>query len=306
MLSRIVKKIWIVFIVILAAGILSVLWYFPDIEEIHEIPVTVSGIKRVKNGMWKVSRSAVTSDSENSEPYVLRLKHLRAEKVNIRISKETSDEYLLSRGDLKPGDFLIENPAIYRNGQAVLAVSGVDDRRMINLIIEAGIAASTESKPEELFRFVSTDYRDRLGFNREMIGRFVLRVYEELESLSIHLDGDPEIFIKGKDAKAMLKLRIRAFYMGKQNYVIGDAENPNNIIIMFRKSKNVWKVISAEGIRPLGFEEDYLRFLGGRFDLPLTEHEKIERDKRCMPCRRRMTERFSPDNECSLCHGLSR
>jgi hypothetical protein len=294
MLSAKIKKSLIVSILIMAAGILFLLWYSPDIEEVHDIPVTVSGIKQGENGMWKVSRSAVSTDSENAEPYVLRLKHLRAEKVNIMISKETGDEYLLSSRDLRPGDLLIENPATYRDGQAMLPVSGVDDKIMINLIIQAGIAAATESKRGDLFRFVSTEYMDRLGFNREIIGRFVKRIFEELERLSIHLAGDPEVFIKGKNAKVMLKLRIKAFFMGKQNYILGDAENPNNVMIIFRKSKNAWKVISAEGMRPLGFEENYLRLLGGRFDLPLTDQEKIERDKRCMPCRQRMSERFGP------------
>ena len=294
MLSSKVKNILIVLIGIIAVGILFVLRYFPDVEEVHEAPATVSEVKQVKNGVWKVSGPAIVADSETADTYVLRLKHLRAEKVDAKIVEEGGDECLLSSRDLKPGDLLIENPAMYRDGQAVLSVSGLDDRRMINLIIEAGIAASTESKPEELFRFVSKDYNDRLGFNREIIGRFVLRVYEELENLSIHLDGAPEIFIKDKNAKAILKLRIKAFYNGRQNYVMGDAEKPNNIIILFRKSKNAWKAISTEGIRPLGFEEGYLRFLGGRFDLPLSEHEKIERDKRCMPCRLRMSERFGP------------
>ena len=165
---------------------------------------------------------------------------------------------------------------------------------MINLIIEASIAATTESNRGDLFRFVSTEYMDRLGFNREIIGRFVKRIFEELEGLSIYLAGDPEIFIKGKNAKVMLELRIKAFFMGRQNYILGDAENPNNVFIIFKKSQNVWKVISAEGMRPLGFEEKYLRLLGGRFDLPLTDQEKIERDNRCMPCRQRMSERFGP------------
>jgi hypothetical protein len=294
MLSEKVKKRFIVLIVIMAAGILFVLWYSPDIEEVHDIPVTVSGIKQVKNGMWKISRPALAYDAENADTYVLRLKHLRAEKVNIGISKETGDIYLVSSRDLRPGDLLIENPAMYRNGQAVLPVSGVDDKRMINLIMEAGIAAATESKRGDLFRFVSTEYRDRLGFNREIIGRFVKRIFEELEGLSIYLAGDPEIFIKGKNAKVMLELRIKAFFMGRQNYILGDAENPNKVIIILRKSENAWKVISAEGMRPLGFEEDYLRLLGGRFDLPLTDQEKIERDNRCMPCRQRMSERFGP------------
>ncbi len=294
MLSAKVKNGLIVFIVIMVTGILFVLWYSPGIEEIHDIPVTVSGIEQGGNGMWKVSRSAVTVDSENADTYVLRLRHMRAEKVNILISKKTGDKCLLNSQDFKPGDLLIENPAMCRNGQAVLPVSGVDDKTMINLIIEAGIAAATESKRGDLFRFVSTEYRDRLGFNREIIGRFVKRIFDELEGLSIHLAGDPEIFIDGKNAKAMLKLRMKAFFMGRQNYILGDAEDPNNVIIIFKKFKNAWKVISAEGMKPLGFDEDYLRLLGGRFALSLTDQEKIERDKRCMPCRQRMSERFGP------------
>jgi hypothetical protein len=294
MLSAKLKIGLIVFMMIISVGILFFLWYSPDIEEVHDVPVTASGIEQGENGMWKVSRSAVATDSENADTYVLRLKHLRAEKVNIMISKEKGDKYLLSSRDLKPGDLLIENPAMYQDGQAVLPVSGMDDKRMINLIIEAGIAAAIESKRGDLFRFVSTEYSDRLGFNREIIGRFVKRIFDELESLSIHLAGDPEIFINGKNAKVMLNLRMKAFYMGRQNYILGDAEDPNSIIIIFRKSQNVWKVISAEGMRPLGFDENYLRLLGSRFDLSLTDQEKIERDQRCMPCRERMSERFGP------------
>ena len=301
MLTAKVKIGLIIFIVIMAAGILSVIWaviwYSPDIEEVYDIPVTVSGIKQEKNGMWEVSRSAVASVSENADTYVLRLKHLRAEKVNTSISKETGNKYLLSSGDLKPGDLLIENPAMYQNGQAVFPISGVDDKSKINLIIEAGIAASTESKEGDLFRFVSTGYNDMLGFNREVMGKFVKRVFDELDSLSIHLDGDPEIFINGKTAKVILNLRMKAFYMGKQNYILGDAENPNNIIVIFRKSENAWKVISAHGMKPLGFEENYLRLLAGRFDHPLTEKERIERDNMCMPCRQRMSDRFGPYND---------
>ncbi len=300
MLSAKVKKRLIVLIVIVAAGILLVLWYLPVIEEFHDIPevdempVTVSGVRQLKKGMWEVSGPAVASDPETADTYVLRLKHLRTEKVNAGISKETDDKYLLSSSDLKPGDLLIEKPAIYRNGQAVRPVSGVDDRRMISLIIEASIAATAEKKREELFRFVSAEYRDRFEFSREIMGRFVGRIFDELESLDINLAGEPEIFIEGKSAKAVLQLRIRAFYTGRQNYIIGDEKNPNMVIIVFRKSKNGWKVISTDGFRPLGFDENYLRLLGGRFDLPLSDREKIEREKRCMPCRERMSERFGP------------
>ena len=244
--------------------------------------------------MWKVSRSTVASDSEHPEPYVLRLKHLRAEKVNAIISEEAGDKYLLSSMDLKPGDLLIENPAMYPNGQAVIPVSGVDEKEKVNLIIEAGIAAATESKWGDLFRFVSAEYNDTLGFNREIMGNFVKRIFDELDSQSIYLGDDPEIFIKGKTAKVMLKLRMKAFFMGKENYILGDAENPNDVMIIFRKSNDVWRVISTHGMKPLGFDENYLRLLAGRFDLPLTDEEKIGRDKKCMPCRERMSERFGP------------
>ncbi|MFC1839410.1 hypothetical protein ACFL1N_07515 [Thermodesulfobacteriota bacterium] len=304
MLSSKVKKILIVLIVIIAAGIMTVLWYSPDIEEIHGTSITVSGIKQAKNGMWQVSRSAVASDSESTDTYVLRLKHLRAEKVNARISKVTGSKSLLSSRHLKPGDLLIENPAIFLNGQAVLPVSGVDDSRMINLIIQASIAAVTERKRGDLFRFISTEYRDRLGYNREIMGRFVYRIFDELKSLSVYLSDDPEIFIEGKSAKATLKLRIKALYMGRQNYILGDSENPNKVTIFFRKSENAWKVVSTDGFRPLGFDEKYLRLLGARFDLPLTDKEKLERDERCMPCRQRMSERFGPYDDCSSCHEL--
>ena len=304
MLSSKVKNIFIVLILIIAAGIVTILWYSPGLEEIHETPVKVSGIKQVKDGMWQVSSPVVASVSENADAYVLRLKHLRAEKVNVRILKKTGDEYLLNSRDLKPGNLLIENPSIFRNGQAVLPVSNVDDSRMINLIIEASIAAVTESNRGKLFRFVSTEYSDRLGFSREIMGKFVRRIFKELNSLSVYLAGDPEIFIEGKSAKVVLKLRIKAFFMGRQNYILGDSENPNKATIFFGKTKNTWKVVSTDGFRPLGFDEKYLRLLGARFDLTLTDKEKLERDERCMPCRHRMSERFGPYDDCTSCHEL--
>ena len=59
--------------------------------------------------------------------------------------------------DLKPGDLLIENPASYRNGEAVFPVSGVDDSRVINLIIGASVAAATQKNRDAMFRFVSAE-----------------------------------------------------------------------------------------------------------------------------------------------------
>ena len=67
--------------------------------------------------------------------------------------------------------------------------------------------------------------------------------------MNIHLAGEPEIFIEGKSAKSILQLRIRAFFMCRQNYIIGDEENPNMVIIVFRKFKNTWKAISTDGFR---------------------------------------------------------
>lgn len=300
MLPAKVKKRLIVFIVIIIAGILSVLLHVRDIEEVYEsrtgldIPVSVSEIEQVEEGVWKVPGSAVPFNTKNEDTYILKLKHLRAEKVNVAILKEKGNKYLLSSRDLIQGDLLIDNPSMYRNGQSLPRVSGVDDKRMINLIIEACIAATKESDREDLFRFVSAEYMDKLGFNRKIMERFVRSIFKELENLSPQLSEDPEIFINRKDAKATLKLRIKAFFMGRQNYVIGDEENPNNVIIIFRKLENTWKVISTDGFRPLGFDEKYLRLLGGRFQLPLTDQEKIERDARCMPCRSRMSERFGP------------
>lgn len=303
MLLSKVKKILMVLIPLLVAIISVVVWQLLDMKrfhespEVHEVPVTVTGIKQMKNVLLEVSGSAVASDPENADNYVLRLQHLYAEKVDVSVLKETGDTYLLSSRDLKPGDLLIENPETIQSGQAILPVSGVDDSRIINLIIKACIAATTEKKRDDLFRFVSTEYMDSLGFNRMFMGRFVHRIFEELETLDISLAEDPKPFINGENAKVMLKLRIRAFYMDRQNYVLGDAESPNEVIILFRKTKNAWKIISADGFKPLGFDEKYLRLLGGRFDLPLSDQEKLERDRRCMPCRQKMSERFGPYDE---------
>jgi hypothetical protein len=73
---------------------------------------------------------------------------------------------------------------------------------------------------------------------------------------------------------------------------LGDADTPNYLSVQLSKSDYSWKVLAIEGLRPLGLEEELLRLLGEDLGLELTESEREEKERTCMPCRQRMSERF--------------
>jgi hypothetical protein len=53
-----------------------------------------------------------------------------------------------------------------------------------------------------------------------------------------------------------------------------------------------WKLTELTGLRPLGLDEKFMKFLGAEVGLPLNAHEKVEKKEFCMPCRSKMAERF--------------
>ena len=289
------KILRIVLLVLLGVGGLVVgirALLSPTRGHVTETPVGVVEIDPRGDGLWSVPKDVVARQSGIPKPFVLRLKNLRAERLEVEVSAETDGRVELRSSDLKAGDLLIPGPSEVPAGQAVAATTGIDDERLIHLTLEAGMEAAMAEDLDESIRFISPNYSDDLGYSRTSMRKLLERAYKEFDEPVITWDEAPEINIKEGQAIVSAKVRLSAVYGGRRNYLLGDRETPNHLSIQLTKSDHSWKVFSIEGLRPLGFEEEFLRLLGGDLGLELTESEKEEKDRACMPCRQRMSERF--------------
>ena len=289
------KVLRIVLLVLLGVGGLVVtIWALlsPTGGYVTETPVEVVEIDSRGDGLWSVPKDVIAQQSGIPSPFVLRVKHLRAERLKVEVTAETDGRVELRSSDLKAGDLLILGPSEARAGQAVAATTGIDDERLIHLTLEAGIEAAMAEDLDESIRFISVNYSDDLGYSRTSMGKLLKRAYKEFDESIITWDEPPEINIKEGQAIVSAKVRLSAVYGGRRNYLLGDRETPNHLSVKLNKSDYSWKVFAIEGLRPLGFEEEFLRLLGDDLGLELRESEKEEKGRACMPCRQRMSERF--------------
>lgn len=261
-------------------------------ENVIETPVQVVEIEGPDNGSWLVPKDVTARDSATSKPFVLRLANLRVEKLRVEVAAETNSCAELRSNVLKQGDFLVVEPGTLKEGQAVAPIGGIDDERLIRLTLEAGMAAAMAEDLWESLRFISVNYSDSLGFNFNLMQRFLKRAYKEFDEPRVNLAEPPVVQIEGNQATVRAQVRLTASYREHLNYLLGDGDKPNNISVMLHKSTNGWKVSQIEGLRPLGFEEGLLKLLGAQVGLPLTEAERVEKEQACMPCRQRMSELF--------------
>jgi len=169
---------------------------------------------------------------------------------------------------------------------------GIYNKRLIHLTLEAGMEAAMAEDLDESIRFISVNYSDDLGYSRTSMRKLLKRAYKEFDDPIIRWDEPPEINIKDGQAIVSAKVRLSAVYGGRRNYLLGDRQTPNHLSVQMNKSDYSWKVSSIKGLRPLGFEEEFLRLLGDDLGLELTETEEEEKGRACMPCRQRMSERF--------------
>jgi hypothetical protein len=268
-------------------------WLFSDSEPVVEIPVIVAEIQQAKDGLWFIPRDGLIEKADQTESYVLRLKHLRTEWMLVEIKEYTDDSILVRSDDLKAGDLLVIEPGPIQAGQAVAPIAGINDEGLVNLTLLAGIEAAMAEDLSESVRFISPSYHDNVGFNFILMRKLLERAYEEFDQPQIELAEPPAIKIKGSKAVALAQVRLTAIYQGRRNYLLGDQDNANTIFIMLDRSTNSWKVSQIEGLRPLGFEKGLLKHLGADLGLTLTPAEREQEDRFCMPCRQRMKERFS-------------
>ena len=269
-------------------------WLFSTTVPVSEVPVKATEIKQLEQGKWIVPRDAVVKSSTSADSYVFRLNHFQTESVTVTVVKETDDRILLQSHELKLGDLLVMEPAAIQPSQAVVATEGVDDDKLIRLTLEAGMVAAMAENLDESVRFISQDYHDSLGFNFALMRKLLERAYEEFGEPRIELTEPPVIQVKDNQAMVQAKITVTAAYQGQRNYLLGEQGNPNSVLLVMNKSANGWKVSQIEGLRPLGFEEGFLKLLGAQIGLPLTEAEGLEKKQFCMPCRQRMSVRFGP------------
>ena len=288
----------IVLLVLLGVGGLAAgIWAFLSTTGGHvaETPVQVVEIVPL-DGSWSVPKGVIVQQSEATGPFVLRLNNLRAERLTVGVTAEADGRVELRSSDLRAGDFLILRPSEARAGQAVAPTAGVDDERLIRLTLEAGMEAAMAEDLDESIRFISVNYSDDLGYNRSSMRKLLKRAYKEFDKPIITYDKRPEIHVKEDQAIVTAKVRLTAVYGGRRNYLLGDEERPNHLSVQLNKLDHSWKIFAIKGLRPLGLEEEFLRLLGGDLGLELTESEKEKRDRACMPCRQRMSERFGSES----------
>ena len=298
-LKAIVKKIC--FLILAGLGIGAFLLglkprLFSDSEPVVEIPVKVAEIQQTKSGLWFIPKDGLIEKVDQSESFVFRLKHLRTERLPVKIKDYIDDSILVRSDDLKAGDLLVIEPGSIQAGQAVVPTAGVDDEGLVHLTLLAGIEAAMAEDLNESVRFISPSYHDNVGFNFIFMRKLLERAYEEFDQPQIELAEPPEILIKGSKAVALAQVRLTASYQGRRNYLLGDQDESNTIFVKLERSSGSWKVSQIEGLRPLGFEEGLFKHLGADLGLPLTPAEREQEDRFCMPCRQRMKERFSTDS----------
>ena len=271
-------------------------WLFSASEPVVEIPVTVAEIQQAKDGLWLIPKDGLIEQTDQPESFVLRLKHLRTERLPVEINNYTDDRLLVRSDALKAGDLLVIEPGPIQAGQAVAPTAGVDDKGLVRLTLLAGIEAATAEDLDESVRFISPSYHDNMGFNSILMRNLLERAYEEFDQPQIELAEPPEIQIEGSKAVALAQLRLTASYQGRRNYLLGGKDAYNTIFIMLDRSTGSWKRSQIEGLRPLGLEEGLLKHLGADLGLTLTPAEREQEDRFCMPCRQRMKERFGTES----------
>ena len=278
-----------------AIGVLALwLWLF-SCGKVSEVSVKVVEVRPSDKGGWVVSKDAVGEKPGESKPYVMRLTHLRAERLPVEIIGRDGGNLIIGSQDLKPKDVLVVSPGTVAAGQAVTPTDGLDEERLVRLTLEAGMAAVMAEDLKESLRFVSLKFADDWGFNRDLMGKLLKRSYKEFDDPRMALAGPLEIQVKGSQAAVDAKVRLTAMYKGRRNFLLGDEKAPNHVFLYMEKTVDGWKVASMKGLRPLGFEEKFIRLLGAQIGLTLTEAESREKEAACMPCRGRMLERFGPD-----------
>lgn len=276
------------------AAAIFMFWVFQKDRQPVEARVNVIQIELSGNGTCSIPGEAVGKEKDGNAPFVARLMHFRAERLPVVIVSESSSDFLIRCEDLKPGNFLILQPHAVNSGEFVTLLAGLDDEKSIRLTIEAGMAAVKDEDLENSMRFISAFYSDDLGFDFHLMRALLKRAYGKFDGLQLVLAGSPAIKLEKDHAEIQTEAWLSAVYSSRRNYLLGERDSPNKIQLQMDKFQDGWKITRISGLKPLGFDERFLRFLGADLGLAISEKERVKKQQNCMPCRLKMQERFGP------------
>jgi hypothetical protein len=259
------------------------------------IPVKVTEVIPAGEALWLAASGVLDRRSPDQSRWeVVRLERLRTQRLPVHVVGAAGDRVVLSSDEIRVADLLVLDPGALPADRPVVPVGGVDEERLVRLTIEAGAAAIMREDLEESERFLSPAYHDTLKLTHTVMLRLIKRTYDEFASLHVELAESPHIEVTGDEALVHARLRIRATYRARENFLLGSEDAPNAVLVLLGRSRDGWRVSRIEGLMPLGFESGFLRLLAAQVGLSLPETEEKERQRACMPCRQRMAERFGP------------
>jgi hypothetical protein len=258
----------------------------------RERPVEVAQVIPLGSDGWLLPNRVLTKKIPDSNRFIYRVITLRARKVPVDLLGHSETGIQIKKEALPSGALVIVNPQGLKENEAVVPVAGIDDRHLVRLVLEAGVAAIEKEDFRECLRFLSYRYQDTWGFNLKLIEVFLRRAFKEFSQPRVELLENPDIQVAGNRAVLQTAIRLRATYQGRSNYLLGDSRGFNTLELSLEKEPSGWKVIQVRGLKPLGFNERFLKLIGSEIGLPLNEAEQQERRKACMPCRERMAARF--------------
>ncbi|MGA2402353.1 MAG: hypothetical protein ABSG91_11725, partial [Syntrophobacteraceae bacterium] len=227
------------------------------------------------------------------KPYVLRLKLLRARRVEVDPGPVERGDMVVVRSErLGSGDLVLAGPGSIREGAAISVKGGLDEKQLLELTIDAGIASAENRNVNESARFISRGYSDAWGFDFHLMTAMLARAYSEFDHPLVEVAPASDIVIEGSGALIRAAVRVQATRRGRSNYLLGSPQGFTKLLLRMEKLDSGWKIVQIKGLEPLGFEEKFMKLLGAEVGLPLSGPEKREKKQFCMPCRERMVDRF--------------
>jgi hypothetical protein len=257
-----------------------------------ERTVSVVQVKAEGTETWLLPETVLLKNAAGSRSFIFWVDHLRTRKIPVEVVGHSEEGILVKKGALQAGALVLVSPRDIQENEPVL-LKGVPDEVVIRQVIDSGAAVIAGKDFRECLRFVSPGYQDPWGYNIKFIEAFLKRAFKEFSQPRLEFDGQPNIRVSGNQAMVQSAVRLRASFQGQFNYLLGDARSFNALIIVLEKKDAAWKVTQVQGLKPLGFEEKFMKLIGYEIGLPLNPAEQQERQKACMPCRERMKERFS-------------
>jgi hypothetical protein len=291
-----IKRKGILFIsaVLFISGLSATAFYYTKGKESSpgERPVKVVQVTPSGSEAWLLPTQVLIEKTPDSKGFLFQVINLRARKVPVQLLDYSETVVRIKKEAFPSGAFIIADAQGLKENEPVIPVAGIEDTQLIRLVLEAGVAAIEKEDLHESLRFLSQRYQDPWGYNSKIIKALLKRAFKEFDRPRVEIILNPSIRITGKQAMVQTGIRLKAMYRGRSNFLLGDSKGPNKILIALEKETSGWKLVQITGLNPLGFDEKFLKLIGGDIGLPLNKSEQQERQEACMPCRERMNVRF--------------